>query len=82
MGHTHAMRGYLMSREEVLRRLAEHKADLEALDVLTVSIFGSFARDEARVVGVSTARRSAAPGDVRDGRPGEEGTPCRPIRRD
>lgn len=42
------MRGRLNSREEVLARLAEHKSDLEALDVLTVSIFGSFARDQAR----------------------------------
>lgn len=42
------MSGALISREEVLRRLSEHRADLDAFDVRSVSIFGSFARDEAR----------------------------------
>jgi uncharacterized protein len=36
-----------MRREEALRRLAEHKADLDGVAVKSLSVFGSVARDEA-----------------------------------
>jgi uncharacterized protein len=34
-------------RDEVIARLAAHKAELEALSVRSLSLFGSVARDEA-----------------------------------
>jgi len=37
-----------MSRDEVLRRLAEHRKEIEAMGVKSVAIFGSTARDESR----------------------------------
>jgi predicted nucleotidyltransferase len=37
-----------MKREEVLRRLSEHRAELEGLGVRSLDLFGSFARGEAR----------------------------------
>lgn len=36
-----------MSRDEVLRILAEHKEEIEAMGVKSVAIFGSTARGEA-----------------------------------
>jgi uncharacterized protein len=36
-----------MIREEVLARLAEHQADLRALDIASLAVFGSVARGEA-----------------------------------
>lgn len=36
-----------MGREEVLRILAEHKEEIAARGVASISIFGSVARDEA-----------------------------------
>jgi predicted nucleotidyltransferase len=37
-----------MRRDEALRRLAEHRDELEAMGVGSLSLFGSVARDEAR----------------------------------
>jgi predicted nucleotidyltransferase len=37
-----------MNRETVLRTLAERRPEWEQYDVGTLSVFGSFARDEAR----------------------------------
>lgn len=37
-----------MKRDEVLRLLAEHRAELMELGVASLSVFGSTARDEAR----------------------------------
>ncbi len=37
-----------MSRDEVLRILAEHRSEIEAMGVKSIAIFGSTARDEAR----------------------------------
>jgi predicted nucleotidyltransferase len=37
-----------VKREEVLRRLSEHRAELESLGVRSLDLFGSFARGEAR----------------------------------
>jgi len=36
-----------MTREEVLARLQEHKAELRSMDVAALAVFGSVARDEA-----------------------------------
>ena len=36
-----------MNRAEVLARLQEHKADLRKMDVDSLAVFGSVARDEA-----------------------------------
>ena len=36
-----------MIREEVLRRLSEHREELEGLGVHTLDLFGSVARDDA-----------------------------------
>jgi predicted nucleotidyltransferase len=36
-----------MRRDEALRILREHKAELDAMDVRSLSVFGSVARDEA-----------------------------------
>ena len=35
-------------RADVLRVLAEHRAELEAMGVASLAVFGSVARDEAR----------------------------------
>ena len=37
-----------MTREEALRRLADHRAELEGLGVRSFDLFGSVARGEAR----------------------------------
>ena len=37
-----------MTREEALRRLADHRAELEGLGVRSLDLFGSVARGEAR----------------------------------
>lgn len=37
----------ILTRDEIIARLAEHKADLERLHVLSLRLFGSFARDAA-----------------------------------
>jgi len=37
-----------MHREEVLKRLREHRAEVERLGVSRLALFGSVARDEAR----------------------------------
>ena len=37
-----------MRREEVLRRLSEHRAELERLGVRSLHLFGSLARGDAR----------------------------------
>ena len=39
--------GTVPRRDEVLALIAAHKAELEELGVLSISIFGSVARDEA-----------------------------------
>jgi predicted nucleotidyltransferase len=36
-----------MRRDEALRLLAEHRAELEAMGVTSLALFGSVARDEA-----------------------------------
>lgn len=36
-----------MRRDEVLRILREHKAELDAMGISSLSVFGSVARDEA-----------------------------------
>jgi predicted nucleotidyltransferase len=36
-----------MSRDEVLARLRAHRADLEAMNVTSIALFGSVARGEA-----------------------------------
>jgi uncharacterized protein len=36
-----------MTREQVLTRLREHRAELERMDVASLAVFGSVARDEA-----------------------------------
>jgi uncharacterized protein len=38
-----------MTREETIRRLKEHEAELKLLGVASLSLFGSTARDEATV---------------------------------
>ncbi|HVC32386.1 MAG TPA: nucleotidyltransferase family protein [Chloroflexota bacterium] len=37
-----------MRRAEALRILAEHRAEIETFGVRSLSVFGSFARDQAR----------------------------------
>jgi uncharacterized protein len=37
-----------MTREEALRRLAEHRSELERLGVRSLDLFGSLARGDAR----------------------------------
>ena len=37
-----------MRREDVLRSLAEHRANIEKFGIQSLSIFGSVARDEAK----------------------------------
>lgn len=36
-----------MTRQEILKRLAEHKTELTAMHVTSLALFGSAARDEA-----------------------------------
>jgi predicted nucleotidyltransferase len=36
-----------MTRAEVVTRLQEHRADLQRMDVASLAVFGSVARDEA-----------------------------------
>ncbi len=38
----------MLTRDEILRRLAERRAELRHLGALRLGLFGSFARDEAR----------------------------------
>lgn len=38
-----------MYRDEVLKKLREHLSEIERFGVKSLAIFGSFARDEARV---------------------------------
>lgn len=38
----------MLTRDEILRRLALHRADLRRMGARRLGLFGSFARDEAR----------------------------------
>ena len=38
----------MLTRDEILRRLAENRAELHRLGARRLGLFGSFARDEAR----------------------------------
>ena len=37
-----------MRRDEVIRKIRDHRSELERFDVRSLSLFGSVARDEAR----------------------------------